>query len=226
MQNPSPNTPIDEAAAQAEETQPTAPAGSEPKNAKSSLVGKMYDPHTRFGRFMRALTRTLALVVGFFALGVLAAYLLLYRPLSAQSKSNQTDLTSARQEVSLLQHSVSQAQKDVSDLKKTNQELSASLEQAKTGQALLSVQVAVSQARYGVAIKDAAAAKQALAGVPAALDLLAPAAGSANAAQIAGMRSRLALALGEIDHDPQTAASDLEILATQLTDLGKRMSGG
>jgi septal ring factor EnvC (AmiA/AmiB activator) len=226
MQNPTPNTPIDETADPSNESHTTTPAGPEPKSANHSLGAKIFDPHTRFGRFMRALTRTLAVMVGFFALGVLAAYLLLYRPLSTQSARNQADLAAARQQVSQLQQSVSQAQKDVADLKKTNQDLSNRLDQTKADQALLSAQAAVSQARYAVATKDTAAAKQVLATVPAALDQLAPAAGSANSAKIADMRSRLALALGEIDRDPQTAASDLGILATQLADLGKSLSGG
>jgi hypothetical protein len=214
MQNPSPKTQTNGTPASAA-TSPDKTA-STPQPRKRSFAARLFDPQLRVGRFMRSLTRTLALIVGFFALGMLATYLLLYKPLADESTGLRSDLAQARQKVDQLQQANT-------SLTKSNQEMSACVEQGKGRQALLAALAAVNQARADLTANKAADAKKALGDVSTALDQLAPAAGSANTAQIAAFRSRLALALGELDRDPQSAASDLGILSTQLTDLSNHL---
>ncbi len=225
MDNPTSEENIDEprpepGAASSDQDVKGAPEAAQ---SKRSLLARMYDPETKFGRFMRVLTRTLAVIVGLFALGVLVTYLMLYRPLADEANGLKSNLTQAQQQSEQLQKDLTKAQQDVTQLKKTNTDLTASLDKAKGSQAVLTALNAVNLARYHVASGSAAEAKSALDTVPAALDDVAKAAGSANTAQIADVRSRLALVLGEMERDPQTAASDLGILVTQLTDLGKKL---
>jgi hypothetical protein len=226
MENPNSDVKIDEPQPEpgntaAEQDIKAAPEAAQPKR---SLLARMYDPQTKFGRFMRGLTRVLAVVVGLFALGVLATYLMLYRPLADEASGLRTQLAQAQQQAGQLQQDLSKAQQDVSQLKKSNAELTASLGQIQGSQAVLTALSSVNLARYYLASGKTADAKSALDAVPAALDDVAKAAGGSNAAQIADIRSRLALAVGEMERDPQTAASDLGILVTQLTDLDKKLS--
>jgi hypothetical protein len=198
-------------------------AAPAPAQTKRSLLARMYDPQTKFGRFMRGLTRTLAVIVGLFALGVLVTYLMLYRPLADDANGLRSGLAQAQQKTDQLQQDLSLAQQDVLQLKKSNTDLIASLDKANGSHAVLTALNAVNLARYHLASGSAAEAKSALDAVPAVLDDIAKATGAANVAQISDIRSRLALVLGEIARDPQTAASDLSILVTQLTDLSKKL---
>jgi hypothetical protein len=222
MENPSPDLSPDEAQ-HVPDGEQDVKAAPEAAQAKRSLVARMYDPETKFGRFMRGLTRALAVIVGLFALGVLVTYLMLYRPLADEASGLRTTLAQAQQKTDQLQQDLSKAQQDVLQLKKSNTDLTSSMQKAKGSQAVLTALNAVNLARYHLASGSAAEAKSALDAVPAALDDVAKATGAANAAQIADVRSRLALVLGEMGRDPQTAASDLSILVTQLTDLDKKL---
>jgi hypothetical protein len=204
----------------AEQEVKAAPETAQPKR---SLLARMYDPQTKFGRFMRGLTRALAVVVGLFALGVLVTYLMLYRPLADEASVLRSQLAQAQQQAVQLQQDLGKAQQDILQLKKSNAELTTRMDQTRGSQAVLTALSAVNLARYHLASGKTADAKSALGAVPAALDDVAKAVGGSSAAQIADIRSRLSLASGEMERDPQTAASDLGILVTQLTDLGKKI---
>jgi hypothetical protein len=225
MENPTPEEKIEEPRPEpgeegAEQEVKGAPEAAQPKR---SLLARMYDPGTKFGRFMRVLTRALAMIVGLFALGVLVTYLMLYRPLVDEANGLRSDLAQAQQQRDQLQQDLSLAKQDVLQLKKSNTDLITSLDKATGSYAVLTALNAVNLARYHLASGSAAEAKSALDAVPAALDDVFKAAGIANVAQISDIRSRLTLVLGEMERDPQTAASDLGILVTQLTDLGKKL---
>jgi type II secretory pathway component PulM len=226
MENPTPDVKIDEPRPEPGEAvaEQESKSVSETAQPRRNVLARMYDPQTKFGRFMRGLTRALAVIVGLFALGMLVTYLMLYRPLADEASGLRTQLAQSQQQAGQLQQDLSKAQQDILQFKKSNTELITSLDKAEGNQAVLTTLSAINLARYQLASGKTADAKSALDAVPAALDDVAKAAGGDNIAQIADIRSRLALAAGEMERDPQTAQSDLGILVTQLTDLGKKLS--
>ena len=180
--------------------------------------GGLFNPRTRFGRFMRGLTRVLAIIVGLFALGMLATYLLLYRPLDDQAAKLKAELAQDRQQIAQLQADLDQSRQDAARLTAANQSLGQNADQAKARQALLAALAAVNEARYHLAAGDTPAAQAALAGVPTGLNSL----GAAPSAGVQDARSRLDLVNQELTRDPKTAASDLAILADQISTLLKQ----
>ena len=225
MLNSPPNSPNDDAARPGIGAPAAGPAGpaeaSQPGVKPKKSSGGMFNPQTRFGRFMRGLTRFLGIVVGLFALGMLATYLLLYQPLAQQSAAQQAELAQDRQKISQAQQDLSAARQQVATLSASSGTLSNSVSLAKDRQSLLSALAAVNQARYHLAVGDLAAAHADLVEIPARLAALA----SAPGAQVQDIRSRLDLATGEMDRDPKTALSDLGILADQLAALESQLPG-
>ena len=115
------------APAQAEtKTGPAKAATLTPEIVKPKA--KLFGGDTKAGRALRAVIRTIAFIVGFFALGFFTAYLLLYRPLQSQSKVNTQDLTQARQDLEQKQAELDKAALTFLGVEAQNKQMTADLE--------------------------------------------------------------------------------------------------
>lgn len=112
--------------------------------------------NTTLGRIMRPLLRTLAAVVGLFALGLMAGYMLLYQPTQKSLDSASDQVTQNQAQVSRLNTQVAQLQ---STLSAANMAVSSAQGTAAKAQAqnnLLVVIYDVANARTYLAQKDGA----------------------------------------------------------------------
>jgi hypothetical protein len=184
------------------------------KPARRGFFHWLFNPETGFGRFMRKLVRGLALVIGLLALGVLAAYILLYRPLQQQYRTDLAELESARQNLSSLTQ-------EVGSLRTRSSTLEASFSGEQNHVTLLRVMRDVTLARAELAGGDPKAASTALERAKKDLTSLDAAMKTADSDLATTIRGRLDLALTEIAPDADTAISDLVILAQKLEEMEK-----
>lgn len=212
----------DETAAQAGE--PAVPAqqpAAVPPKESGFKRGARYTlgTETRFGRFMRTMLRFLATVLGLFALGLLAGYLLLARPLDQQARSLRADVENANASLAAAEAGLESARQDAARLEREASGLRDDLRTAQARILLLRASADVAAARMELALNRPAAAKQALETTPAALTELQASLPGPGAEQVKAIAARLELSVGEIDTDPRLASSDLEILIRQLDEL-------
>lgn len=200
-----------------------APAAAE-KMPRSGVLGFLFSPDTRFGRFNRAALRVLATAVGLFALGLLSGYLLLYRPALQELQQSKADLARANQRLDSLQADLDQARLAQEDSKKSSQALSGQTEMANNHVLLLQAMNKANLARLALAKNDPAGAEQALKDAPAILLKLNPAISAENTDLAKSIQARLNLVLTEVRSDPKTAASDLGILNDQFLALEKKIT--
>ncbi len=178
-----------------------------------------FDPDTRRGRFNRSASLWVGGFVGVFALGMLSTYLLLYRPLQLDAQQTQTSLKTAQQQLATVQDDLSKARQDLSGAQTQVAGLTASVASLKANVDLLQALSDVNLARLDLATHDTAGARTALAGTGDTLKSLAAFLQSKDASTAQSIQSRLALVLSELPGNPDTAASDLKILADQLGKL-------
>jgi hypothetical protein len=237
MENPPPTgeekpveaaNPIDEKLALAGETPEketpavVTPVAEPQKPAKKPwLYRALYatlSPQTRLGRFMRPFLRWTAAIVGLFALGMLATYLLLYTPATQQLAATRTDLQSAQQQAAKTSATLAAAQTNLADLQTRYDQSQAALKKAGIRVSLLQVANQVAAARLALDSRDGATAQKALADARTFLNQVLPDVKSADANAATQLDSRLTLAVSELN-DPTTAQADLAILATKLSAL-------
>ena len=196
--------------------QPDLHAGPDLPTAKPKPAAETAE--SRFGRLMRATTRFLALVLGLLAVGFLAAYFLLYRPLQIQESANRQDLEQSSSFLSMIQ-----AERD--RLLNENTRLQADLDATQAQILLLRAQKDVNLARAELANRNTTTASQALENIAATLKDLTPLVPAEKASQVRSIETRLALVQDEIGSDARTAASDLQILYNQLAELDASLVG-
>ena len=180
------------------------------------LLYFMFSPETRLGRILRPFLRWTAAVVGLFALGLLAGYLLLYRPTNQQ-------LIAANNQVGQLNTEIQRLQTDSTGLQNSlaaaNQRLQTAQDDLKKAQArnnLLVVIYDIANARTSLAQKDGAKVMSSLLQAQADMQVLQPYL-VANKKELADeLNSRLETVRSVLVRDSQMAQSDLDNLYTAL----------
>jgi chromosome segregation ATPase len=155
----------------------------------------------------RSLRWTVA-VVGIFALGVAALWLLQVQPL-------QRELAAARDTLADLEAELV----ELRPLPQENAELHAALEQALQRQEVLRALVEVTTARAALAQGDPSAARRALQGTEARLKSLQTSLGPRHVERLSEMIDRLRLAQAGIGDNNFAALRDLEVLGNDLVTL-------
>ncbi|MCC6146050.1 MAG: hypothetical protein IT308_00625 [Anaerolineaceae bacterium] len=200
--------------------QPELPVEQEPQpeSARPGFFKRslkfLFDPETRFGRGVRAVTRGLGLAVGFFALGFLLAYLLLYRPVSQAWESAQLEASSLQTQLANAEETLKTTQ---NDLQKTKDRFSIQ----QTRIAVLSILDHAQSARLALSARNGGeTAKEAITATVKALNQALPAIKVHDAELSSMLESRLKLISSEAAKDPSTAVADLNIFikALQLFD--------
>jgi hypothetical protein len=171
---------------------------------------------------VRALRWTTGLLV-VFALGLVATWLVLVRPLRQQ-------VIALEQERESLQTSVADLQAQTDRLEGVDAE-NASLKATQTvleqSSALLTARAGTLQAQFVLASGgDAREAAEALSTADDRLEVLENALSGARQESVRALRYRLAMAVEEIKTDPFAAQRDLEVLANGLETIEKDLSGG
>jgi hypothetical protein len=197
-------------------------SAAEPQKPTRSWLSRFFytllSPQTRLGRFMRPLLRWTAAIVGLFALGMLATYLLLYAPAAQQLAAAQADLQSAREQAGKTNAVLNETQKNLADLQTQYNSSQAALKKVGVRVSLLKVSIQVAAAQLALVNRDGAAAQKALVDARTILDQALPDVKSVDANAATQLDSRLTLVVSELN-DPVTAQADLALLATRLSDL-------
>jgi hypothetical protein len=176
------------------------------------LLGK----ETRLGRVMRPFLRWTAAVVGLFALGLLAGYLLLYQPTQKGFDSANVQIAQAQTDMNTLKAQVAGLQ---STLTSANQAIKAAQDETKMAQArnnLLIVVYDVANARTYLAQKDGAKLINALDKARADLDVVQPYIIGTKKELSDELNSRMETVRSVVVRDATLAQSDLENLYTAL----------
>jgi hypothetical protein len=192
-----------------------------PAKTKSNLFQRfilfLFNKESRLGRFNRAATRILAFILGLFALGLLAGYLLLFRPLQQQHAQLQTEFDKTRATATALSDAQKTDQQNLATLQAKEKDLTASLAQANDHIHLLQLFGLVRQAQLGLDAKDTVGVRQLLLQIRTELVKSSTLIDQAGPNRSNMMIARLDLILGELESAPTTAVADLTILAANFT---------
>ncbi len=194
------------------EPETVAEAGPPAPSFSRRVLKFLFDREGRVGRVLRPVLRTTALIVGMFALGMLATYILYYRP-QAQT------LEETRSRLATVQAGLDTAQSDLQQTRRDLDKATADLAAMTTRSQVLEVLSRVNTIRYALAAGDKAAATTALEAANTALSPLLPAIKAGNVEVATAIQDRLGLVAREMSRDPKTAQADLGLLVETLQNL-------
>ncbi|MBI9046014.1 MAG: hypothetical protein JEZ06_16095 [Anaerolineaceae bacterium] len=189
------------------------------KEEKKTFLYKILSPETRIGKFMRPFLRWAAVIVGFFALGLLTDYLLFCRPISAELENLQSHYTTLQSELSQSENDLSATQEDLLDTQSDLAGIQEELIYQKNYVSLLRVTTHVIKARFELERKDGPATRAELLDAREALDILLPGLEELDPDMSAVLDNRLDLAMNELNRGPDMAKSELDILYGNLLEV-------
>jgi hypothetical protein len=204
---------------------PTAPeAVVTPLDSSSQgVLYRILSPETRTGRIMRPTLRWLAATFGLFALGLLVGYLVFYQPTQRELDTALSVIGQANQSVSQKDKNLQTAQLDREQAVKLLQEARDGLKKASSENELLVVMVGVSNVRVALVNKDGQIAKTTIEQTQSDLNKLLPYLEGQDKTKADVLKTRLDLAAKELVSDPAAAQADLDRLASDLSDLHKKL---
>ncbi len=188
-------------------------AADVPPAPKRAFLQRLFDPKTRLGRGIRAFTRGLGAVVGLFALGLLATYVLLYQPLERRYRASQSELAQTTTALETLQGDLKQSQNSLVGAEKERKTTSAQLTRLQSRVDVQRAKVKGIETRLALAQKDNAAARLALGEVEKILTALKP---GLDADSGQSLDQVLALVKSDISRDASLADQDLQRLLSEL----------
>lgn len=201
----------DDQPSQAEATPPARPGFFK------RLIHFLFNPETRFGRGMRTFTRTLAMVVGFFGLGFLVAYFLLYRPTDQALTNTRSNLQTIQSQLNTTQNSLENSQ---NELKKIQEQ--TEIQQVRIQ--VLSMLNQAQTARLALATKDSGnTAKDSIQTAAVQLEKVLPTLTKINPDTAVNLKARLDLVKNELASDPKTATADLNLFIEKLRILDQQL---
>lgn len=182
------------------------------KRVQNSVFGR----DTRFGRFLRALLRTVLLVVICAGLGALAVYYFLYRPMEQRFQQAQAQSGQMSTQLEQAQSDLTAAQKDLKDSQTQAEQAQSALDAEKTRVQVLRAAGAVTAAQLSVAKNDNAGAASALNNAQSALQKIQPQLQKLDATQVSTLQALFTLTKVDLDRDLKLAAQDLDRLKSEL----------
>ena len=219
-----PAKPEPESSQEAAESSPPAgePVTAEEK-PKRSFFYKLLSPETRMGRFMRPFLRITATVIGFFALGFLTTYILLYRPtrIAYEDTYNRLNQTTTQLDETQTQLETSQAEYLTleTDSQKEIEGLNEDLDLANTRINFLKFKNNINLARRALVYDDeGATALEALNDAEDDLNDLLPSLEKIDPVLAGLLGNRLSVVKGELVRNPDQATLELESLYNTLLE--------
>lgn len=179
---------------------------------KKNIFKSLFNPETRFGRGMRSSTRWVGIILGLFALGMLATYFLLVQPLSASLDQTQAALEKNTQELQT-------ANQKIADLQANQKTDNSSLQTALVQLNFMKLKANVEEAQLGLARKEDAAVKVAMDKIAVNLPALLPELKKIDANKAALLETRMNEALADMKTDPLLVQTDLERSTSTLLEL-------
>jgi hypothetical protein len=194
---------------------PKAPDLKAPSGSQRVLYS-LISPETRTGRFVRGLLRTLALMVSLFALGLLAGYLLLYRPTVQQLEATRLQATQTAAELQKSRQNLSGAQQGQQTAQGQAVQAKTQLEIEVARVQVLRAINAVTQAQMAVQANNKAGAVKALDTAQGYLQAVQPLLEKRDSQQVSTLQALFTLAKNDLDRDIKLAGQDLDRLQSEL----------
>jgi hypothetical protein len=197
--------------------EPIQPAAELPQHSwlyrfLNFLLGR----ESRLGRIMRPFLRWTASIVGLFALGLLAGYLLIYRPTQKSLDDASLQLSQQKAEVSRLQAQIGDLQNSINAANQANQAAQDSLKKAQARNNLLVLIYDVANARTFLAQKDGAKVMTAMDQARTDLDVIQPYLVTNKKELADELNGRLETVRSVLVRDAQQAQVDLDSLYNAL----------
>lgn len=212
--------PVIEPADMVEIPSASAQSGEKAAPAKPSWIFRFFNfllgADSRLGRVMRTILRWTAAVVGLFALGLLAGYLLLYQPAQKGLDSANQQIGQANAEISQLQGQVTGLQNTLATANQAVQTVQDELKKAQARNNLLVVIYDIANARTYLAQKDGAKLINTLDKTSTDLDAVQPYLLTVQKSLADELKSRLETVRSVVIRDAQLAQSDLDNLYSAL----------
>lgn len=196
--------------------QPEVAAEVPPESKVAELPPR---PESRFRSFLRGFVRwTLGILVVFF-IGVAAALLLFYRPVSQKLTAADQDISQANQQIADQTTSINRLTAENTDLKKQVSDIQTQVSQLQTQLALVQALSDARSASLAIADKDSAGAQLAVTQLSHSLDLLAADLGADHADIMALLKADVQQASQALRSNLASGRPILDRLVTNLTRL-------
>jgi hypothetical protein len=182
-----------------------------------------FNPDSKLGRFNRSMLRWTAFISGFFALGMLSTYLLLYRPTLEQQQALNASLERSQKALMDAQVDLLETRQKVSRLEESEKTARSELERSQNRLLLLQWLNQTNAARAAVARRDGTAALDALRESRSLMEKLYPVIKNQNASQADALKALLDLAQADLARDTRLVQEDLDRLLKELTLLDQQM---
>ena len=218
-----PSTPDPKTPAKAAAIPASPPAPEKTGSLPGRAARHAFSPDTRTGRVLRPLIRTLGFIIGFFALGLLTCYILLYQPAERRARSTQTQLEAARQELDTKQEELRKAALALVGSEGDRKTASSALEKIQARLTLQQALTSVVETRLALAQKDNAAARLALTQAEKQISEQMPVLQKLAGANPDNIAKVIDLAKSDLDRDTNLASQDLQRLASELNLLDKAL---
>ena len=177
----------------------------------------IFNKDTRLGRTNRSIVRTTGWVIGFFALGFLAVYLLLYVPLSQDYEKLSQDYLNAQQQFKTAQAGFKSTQETSSKVQNT-------LAQVKIARDVLDINNQVLQIELAVAQHDDPGSAYYLKKLQASVETALPEINKIDPDLAKVLEARVNVVAVELSSDPKAAQADLQEIIKYLQTLITRVS--
>jgi len=195
---------------------------------------------TRARRFFRKVIRWTAGLLVIFGLGFLTAVFAIYTPKVDELGKSLIDLKSAGDTITDLEAQISTLENQISnlnsqidvlsqeidDLEAQNQALQVDQDSSNLHNALLKARSDVATAQAEIHVENTAQARVLLQSTNQTLDMIENLLPDDLKDVVSPLRTRLELAISEIETDPETAIKDLGILTGDLLEIENALFGG
>lgn len=200
--------------AEPEAATPVAPLDSNIKPERKNI----FDPATGSGRFMRSLTRNLAIIVALLAAGILVTYFLLYYPTQQRLMAEQTQLATAQVRAVDLQATLDFSTANLKELQKQAAQLQTDVKTKELRIRLLHILSAAQVSQVALANQNLTAARLSLTESQTNLANLMPDLQAIDPAAALQLSSRLNLVATELN-TPAIAKTDLDLFIEAILKL-------
>ncbi len=194
---------------------PKAPDLKTPSRSQRVMY-TLFSPETRTGRFMRRTLRVLAVVVGLFALGLLVAYLLLYRPTLQQLENANRQATQTASELQKARQDLDSARKNAQTNQTQLGDVQSRLEVEVARSQILRSMNSITQARMALQANNKAGAVKNLDTAKGYLQTILPLLTKLDSQQAETLDALFTLTKTDLDRDLKLAAQDLDRLQSEL----------
>jgi hypothetical protein len=201
---------------------PAAPAGK-PKEAKKGRLDWVFNKESKLGRANRAIVKTLGWLVGLFALGFLAAFLLLYMPLSQDYQQLVEKNQQTGKQLQEAQKQLQIAKNDYQTLQKNNSQTQTEADKLKMLSDTYDINEQVFQVQMALQQHDSQGAVYAFKKLQKNFETYGPTVKQIDADLAKAIEARLKVIEVELSSDAKTAQMDLETVNKNLQDVKTKL---